>query len=67
MDCSARIEWLFAGETDDFRERIRLAGDAGLPAVEFWHWRDRNLGAIRQTLECRPQASTAASLGFLTG
>lgn len=43
---SACIEWLFARDDDVFADRIRLAHQAGLDAVEFWHWRNKDLDAI---------------------
>src|SRR4051794_30813928 len=43
---SACIEWLFAREGEDFGERIRLAHRAGLSAVEFWRWTNKDLDAI---------------------
>ncbi|WP_267554418.1 TIM barrel protein [Rhizobium rhizogenes] len=43
---SACIEWLFARDGDAFADRIRLAHQAGLSAVEFWHWRNKDLDAI---------------------
>ncbi|MFS8116369.1 hydroxypyruvate isomerase, partial [Rhizobium jaguaris] len=43
---SACIEWLFAREGDDFADRIRLAHRAGLSAVEFWRWTNKDLDAI---------------------
>lgn len=43
---SACIEWLFARDGDAFADRIRLAQAAGLDAVEFWHWRNKDLDAI---------------------
>ncbi|MFK0166729.1 TIM barrel protein [Rhizobium sp. NPDC090279] len=43
---SACIEWLFARDGDVFADRIRLAHEAGLNAVEFWHWTDKDLDAI---------------------
>ncbi len=43
---SACIEWLFAREGEDFAERIRLAHRAGLSAVEFWRWTNKDLDAI---------------------
>ena len=43
---SACIEWLFARESDDFADRIRLAHQAGLSAVEFWRWTNKDLDAI---------------------
>jgi len=43
---SACIEWLFARDGDVFADRIRRAHEAGLDAVEFWHWRNKDLDAI---------------------
>jgi hydroxypyruvate isomerase len=43
---SACIEWLFAREGDDFADRIRLAHQAGLSAVEFWRWTNKDLDAV---------------------
>ena len=43
---SACIEWLFAREDDAFADRIRLAHQAGLDAVEFWRWTNKDLDAI---------------------
>ncbi|TIX91686.1 TIM barrel protein [Rhizobium sp. P44RR-XXIV] len=43
---SACIEWLFARDRDVFADRIRLAHQAGLDAVEFWHWTNKDLDAI---------------------
>ncbi|MFT4183417.1 MAG: TIM barrel protein [Rhizobium sp.] len=43
---SACIEWLFARDGDDFADRIRLAHRAGLGAVEFWRWTNKDVGAI---------------------
>lgn len=51
MKLSACIEWLFADATDDFAERIRLAHIAGLEAVEFWFWTNKNIPAIKAALE----------------
>jgi hydroxypyruvate isomerase len=43
---SACIEWLFAEDGATVPERIRRAADAGLDAVEFWSWRDKDLDAV---------------------
>ena len=48
---SACIEWLFAEEGDIFADRIRRAHAAGLQAIEFWRWTDRDLGAIEAALK----------------
>jgi len=47
---SACIEMLFVPETADMAERIRLAKAAGLEAVEFWLWSNKNLDAIEAAL-----------------
>lgn len=47
---SACIEWLFAREGDDFADRIRLAHAAGLNAVEFWRWANKDLDAIASAI-----------------
>ncbi len=48
---SACIELLFAAEANDPAERIRLAAAAGLTAVEFWSWRDKDLPSIVAALQ----------------
>lgn len=50
MKYSACIEWLFSEATDDFAERIRLAGASGLDFVEFWFWSDKDLDALERAL-----------------
>jgi len=48
---SACIELLFADETRSFPDRIRAAKAAGLDAVEFWAWSNKDLDAIRAALD----------------
>jgi hydroxypyruvate isomerase len=48
---SACIEWLFAAEAPVFADRIRLAKDAGLDAVEFWSWSNKDLDAVEAALD----------------
>ncbi len=48
---SACIEMLFVPETSDPAERIRLAKQAGLEAVEFWLWSNKDLDAIERALD----------------
>jgi hydroxypyruvate isomerase len=48
---SACIEWLFAEPGDRFEDRIYRARKAGLPAIEFWRWTDKDLGAISASLK----------------
>ena len=51
MRYSACIEWLFAAEEPDVANRIRAAKAAGLEAVEFWRFSNKDLGAVRQALD----------------
>lgn len=51
MKYSACIEWLFAAESPDFAGRIRLAREAGLDAVEFWRWSNKDVPAIESALK----------------
>ena len=51
MQLSACIEWLFADEADDIGARIHAAKAAGLDAVEFWFWRNKDLDAIEMALK----------------
>lgn len=44
---SACIEMLFKSKTDVFAERIMHAKNAGYTALEFWHWSNKDLGAIK--------------------
>ncbi|WP_332690831.1 hydroxypyruvate isomerase family protein [Devosia sp.] len=48
---SACIEMLFVPETRDPAQRIRLAKAAGLDAVEFWFWSNKDLDAVERALE----------------
>lgn len=47
---SACIDMLFTRETADVAQRIRLARAAGMDAVEFWLWSNKDLGAIEDAL-----------------
>lgn len=49
IELSACIEWLFA-EEPSFAARITRAAEAGLPCVEFWTWRDKDIAAIAAAL-----------------
>ncbi|TCU15930.1 TIM barrel protein [Rhizobium sullae] len=48
---SACIEWLFVEPGDRFEDRIYRAKRAGLPAIEFWRWTNKDLGSISATLK----------------
>ena len=47
---SACIELLFAKEQPVFADSIRAAKAAGLDAVEFWQWSNKDLDAIKAAL-----------------
>jgi hydroxypyruvate isomerase len=49
IELSACIEWLFA-EEPSFAARIPRAAEAGLPCVEFWTWRDKDIAEIAAAL-----------------
>ncbi len=51
MRISACIEWLFAPEAENFADRIRLAHENGVEAVEFWKWTDKDVDAIEAALK----------------
>lgn len=44
---SGCVEMLFAAEHPGLPARIRAAAAAGLDAVEFWRWREKDLAPIR--------------------
>lgn len=47
---SACIDMLFVPETADVAQRIHLAKAAGMDAVEFWMWSNKDLNAIEDAL-----------------
>lgn len=51
MKLSACIEWLYAAETTSFIDRIKLARQSGLGAVEFWTWTNKDLNLIERALQ----------------
>lgn len=48
---SACIEWLFAKEAPSVPDRIRAAKAAGLDGIEFWHWSNKDLDAVKAALD----------------
>jgi hydroxypyruvate isomerase len=50
MGYSACIDMLFVGESDSVSQRIHLAKAAGMVAVEFWLWSNKDLDAIEDAL-----------------
>ena len=80
MRYSACIEWLFAAESPDFAGRIHAAKAAGLDAVEFWRFSNKDIDAVERALRetglplssilCEPIApltDSAAHERFLEG
>jgi hydroxypyruvate isomerase len=51
MRFSACIELLFAAENPSFPDRIRAAKAAGLDAVEFWRFSNKDLDAVKAALD----------------
>lgn len=51
MYTAACIEWLFAAEHPEMADRIHAAAAAGLRAVEFHLWRNKELEPIREALQ----------------
>jgi hydroxypyruvate isomerase len=51
MRYSACIEWLFATEEPDVANRVRAAKAAGLDAVEFWRFSNKDCDAIKMALD----------------
>jgi hydroxypyruvate isomerase len=51
MRYSACIDMLFQTEVPVFADRIRSAKAAGLDAVEFWQWSNRDLDAVSAALQ----------------
>ncbi len=47
---SGCIEMLFATEIESMAERLVASKEAGLQAVEFWSWRNKNLDDIARAL-----------------
>lgn len=47
---SACVDMLFTAESADIAQRIRLAKAAGMDAVEFWLWSNKDLDAIEDAL-----------------
>ncbi len=50
MRYSACVDMLFVRETQSIAERIHLARAAGMDAVEFWLWSNKDLDAIEDAL-----------------
>ena len=52
LKLSGCLEMLYRAEApNDFMERINLIADTGVPAIEFWSWRNKDLDAVKATAE----------------
>ena len=60
LQLSACIELIY--KERPFVDRISTAAEAGLPAVEFWGWRDKDLAAIRERVSRHGLAVTNMSV-----
>jgi hydroxypyruvate isomerase len=60
LQLSVCIEWIF--EDRDFPARIDAVAEAGLPAIEFWGWQDKDLPAIIERKEHHGLAVATVSL-----
>lgn len=49
-ELSANLEWIFGEAGDGVAERVRAAGAAGVPAVEIWGWRSKDIDALAEAL-----------------
>ncbi|XVV06085.1 TIM barrel protein [Actinosynnema sp. CA-248983] len=49
FELSVNLEWLF-GERDDLGGRVRAAAELGLPAVEVWGWRGRDVDSLHRAM-----------------
>jgi len=84
FEFAANLEWLFAeeagGDEAETADRVRAAAALGLPAVEIWGWRAKNLdrlagaltetGLVLQTMCVEPMGrltDPATHPAFLTG
>jgi hydroxypyruvate isomerase len=50
FDLSACLELLFTEAGPDHGDRVRAAAACGLPAVEIWSWRDKDLDRLQRAL-----------------
>jgi hydroxypyruvate isomerase len=47
---SPNVEFLFADVAADFIERVSIAAAAGVRAIEFWGWRDKDVDGLDRVL-----------------
>jgi hydroxypyruvate isomerase len=56
---SPNVEFLFADASPDFNERISIAAAAGVRAIEFWGWRDKDVDGLERVLYANDVRVTA--------
>ena len=49
VELSINLELLFFEAGDRFTDRVRACADAGFAYAEMWHWRNKNIDALRKT------------------
>jgi hydroxypyruvate isomerase len=56
---SPNVEFLFADASADFNERVAIAAAAGVRAIEFWGWRDKDVDGLERVLRANDVRVTA--------
>jgi hydroxypyruvate isomerase len=56
---SPNVEFLFADASADFNERVSIAAAAGVRAIEFWGWRDKDVDGLERVLRASDVRVTA--------
>ena len=56
---SPNVEFLFADASADFNERVSIAAAAGVRAIEFWGWRDKDVDGLERVLRANDVRVTA--------
>ena len=56
---SPNVEFLFAEESADFNDRVAIAAAAGVRAIEFWGWRDKDVDGLERVLRANDVRVTA--------
>jgi len=56
---SPNVEFLFADASADFNERVSIAAAAGVRAIEFWGWRDKDVDGLEHVLHANDVRVTA--------
>jgi len=56
---SPNVEFLFTDASDDFNERVSIAAAAGVRAIEFWGWRNKDVDGLERVLRANDVRVTA--------